>query len=120
VVLRSILGWITGRPSWIVEIYKQRAQNKRAAGWLAHTADLPGNLAEGTIYKETTPDGSVEVWKLPVQTTHVSVILDPLEPEINSRQPPEIQPQQPKGLTGEGALPTSDPSTHGKGFTKFV
>jgi hypothetical protein len=118
-MLSSILSWITGRTSWIVEIYQQRSQNKRAAGWLAHTADLPGNLAEGTVYKETTPDGSVEIWKLPAQTTHCSLILDYQESGINPRQPLEVPPQQqPRALVQENIPPLGDPAAYGEDLTK--
>lgn len=117
-VLSSILRWLTGRPGWIVEIYKQRAQNKRAAGWLAHTEDLPGNLAEGTVYKETTPDGSVEIWKLPAQTTHVSLILDHQEARINPLQPLEVPQQQPRALGQESIPPLGDPPACGEELTK--
>ena len=112
-VLISILRWVTGRPSWIVEIYKQWAQNKRAEKWHAHTEHLVSHLRDGTDYEETTRDGSVKIRTPPAQATRISVILDHQEPEIDPCQTSEIQSHQPKELAGEDSPPASDPSTHG-------
>lgn len=105
-VLRGMLGWIAGGSqnglfSWFIKICEQKAQTRRAAGWLAHTKELPDRVPEGTYYKETTPDGSVEIWKAKAQSTHFSVIVDNQEPQCNPRKSPEVQAQQPRALGQE-------------------
>jgi hypothetical protein len=113
-----MLRWIAngsryGPFGYLITRYQENAQSKRAEKWHAHTEHLVSHLRDGADYEETTRDGSVKIRTLPAQTTHIFVIPDHEEPEIDPRQSPEIQPHQPKELAGEDAPPASDPETHG-------
>jgi hypothetical protein len=118
VVLRAMLRWIAngsryGPFGYLITRYEENAQSKRAEKWHVHTEHLVSHLRDGTHYEETTRDGSVKIRTPPAQATRISVILDQQEPEIDLRQTPEIQSQQPKELAGEDSPPASDPSTDG-------
>jgi hypothetical protein len=109
VALSGIFKWLTGGSqngpfSWLIRIVEERARTKRAETLQAHAVDVLGHLRDGTVYREITPDGSIEIWAPPAQTAHISATLEYQLQEPSPGEPSEVQGQQPKAL-GRSDLP---------------
>jgi hypothetical protein len=98
--------WVAGVPQhglfgWLIKRDEQKGQTERAKKWQTHTECVVKDLEPGTVYEETTPDGSVKIWKPLTRTSHISVLVDHQEPEHDPPEQPEVQAQQPRALGQE-------------------
>lgn len=107
--LSGIFKWLAGGSqngpfSWLTRIVEERARTKRAETLQAHAVYVLSHVRDGTVYREITPDGSIEIWAPPAQTAHISATVEYQLQEPNPGEPSEVQGQQPKAL-GQSDMP---------------
>lgn len=101
--LSGIFKWLAGGSqngpfSWLTRIVEERGRTKRAETLQVHAVGLLSQVRDGMVYREITPDGSIEIWAPPAQTAHISATVEYQPQEPNTCEPSEVQGQQPKAL----------------------